>query len=133
MRPVEGVRRDLIPTSHDADRRDLIPTRTGLSERLRVQEATPCRLSEGERVRNPEIAPSSNSRLSDRQEVEGGAPHEEAPDPGAVGFAPAFLSGAGPRDRFRRLFPDEAGAAGAFSCLNLHASPYLHEPVVFHT
>ena len=74
VRPVVGIRGNLIPTSHDADRGDLIPTRTGPSKRLRVQEATSCRPSEGERVRNPEIAPSSNNRLSDRQEVEEGAP-----------------------------------------------------------
>ena len=131
VRPVVGTRGNLIPTFHDADRGDLIPTRTGLSKRLREQEAPSCRPSEGERVRKPEIAPSSNSRSSDRQEVGEGAP-AGAPAAGAVGFPPDFLSEAGPRERFRRPPPEDAGAAGAVSGLNLHASPYVHEPVVFH-
>ena len=96
-----------------------------------MREPASRRLPEGERVRNPDNAPASNSRLGNRQEVVVGALVEAALDAGAEGLAPACLSPDGPREFLRRPLPDDAGAAGALSCLYLHVSPYLHDPVFF--
>ena len=131
--PSLGTRRGRPPTvpSFVADRRGRPSTHAGPSEHSSSQSFLPCRPPEGESVRKLVIAPPSSSRSSDRQEVGDAAP-AGAPAAGAVGFAFGFLSDDRPRDRGRRSPFDEAGAAGTLSCLNLHASPYLHEPVDFH-
>ena len=121
-------RRDLFPTGADAARRDLFPTGKGIPDRPRVRDPASRRLPGGERARKPDNAPTSDSRLSDRQEAVVPAPVDATLDAGAAGFAPD-LSPGGPREFLRRPLPEDAGAAGALSCLYLHASPYLHVPV----
>ena len=126
----KGSRRDLFPTGADAARRDLFPTGKGIPDLPRSRDPASRRLPGGERVRNPDSAPTSDSRFSNRQEVVVPAPVGAALDAGAAGFAPA-LSPEGPREFLRRPLPGDAGAAGALSCLYRHASPYLHVPVLF--
>ena len=127
---LKDSRRDLFPTGADAARRDLFPTGKGIPDRPRVRDPASRRLPGGERVRKLDNAPTSDSRLSDRQEAVVPAPVDAALDAGAAGFAPA-LSPGGPREFLRRPLPGDAGAAGALSCLYRHASPYLHVPVLF--
>ena len=123
-------RKDLILAPADATRKDLILACTGSSVRPRTQEPTSRWPSDGERVRKPDSAPASDSPHGNRQELAPWAP-DEAPEAGAAGLAPAFLSVEGPRERWRRPPFVDAGAAGALSCLYLHASPYLHVPLFF--
>ena len=125
-----GVRPPTVPSSM-ADRRGRPSTHAGLSEHASLQSLLPCRPPDGEDVRKHVIAPPPSSPSSDRQEVGDVAP-VGAPAAGAVGFAFGFASDERPRDRGRRPPFDEAGAAGTSSCLYLHESPYLHEPVDFH-
>ena len=127
---VKGSRRDLFPTGADIARQDLFPTANGIPDLPRSRDPASRRLPGGERVRKPDSAPTSDSRPSNRQEVVVPAPVDAALDAGAAGSAPD-LSPEGPHEFLRRPLPEDAGAAGALSCLYRHASPYLHVPVLF--
>ena len=128
-----GTRRGRPPTVPVlvADRRGRPSTQAETSEYASLQSFLPCRPPDGEDVRKHVIPPPSSSLSSDRQEVGDVAP-VGAPAAGAAGFAFGLVSDERPRDLWRRPPFDEAGAAGTSSCLYLHESPYLHEPVDFH-